>query len=172
MSAPELAAAVQASTSKVSCKPPSEDSVSETQCVPVRLPLVSLSARPCLARLGVRPEAGGLAERRCQSAMPGLCPIDRRMSSSCCAAAAAPRRSRLTQPAATATCPLVAVASGVRRRLGRYGRSFEIQLTDERSPANHSSTGNLVASRLVRPLRLGPGQQGRRASRVGSRCGG
>ena len=54
----------------------------------------------------------------------------------------------------------------------RYGRSFEIQSTEEGSPANHSSTGNLVASRSMRTLRLGPGQQGRRASRVGSRCGG
>jgi hypothetical protein len=69
------------------------------------------------------------------------------------------------------TRPLVAVAS-CPQAAGRYGRSFEIQLADERSPANHSSTGNLVASRSMRTLRLGPGQQGRRASRVGSRCGG
>ena len=46
MSEPELAAVVQTVDLEVSCKPPSEDSVSETQCVPVRLPLVSLSARP------------------------------------------------------------------------------------------------------------------------------
>ena len=67
----------------------------------------------------------------CGTALPvrdaGLCPIDR-MSYSCCAAAAAPRRSRLKQPAATPTRPLVAVASGVRRRLivtgarSRYNR--------------------------------------------------
>ena len=53
-------------------------------------------------RVGLR---NGVASRDA-----GLCPIDR-MSYSCCAAAAAPRRSRLTQPAATPTRPLVAVAS-------------------------------------------------------------
>jgi hypothetical protein len=57
---------------------------------------------------------------------------DRRMSSSCCAAAAARRRSRLTQPAATPTRPLVAVARCL-QAAGRCRRSFEIHLADERS---------------------------------------
>jgi hypothetical protein len=116
------------------------------------------------------PQAGRLAERRCQSrcrTLPDrsdeLFMLCRGCGPSSFPTEAAGRNSDSPTRGRSFGCPQAA---------DRYGRSFEIQSTEERSPANHSSTGNLVASRSMRTLRLGPGQQGRPASRVGSRCGG